>query len=185
MDLRDAIHRIALEWPSYGRPRITAGLRKRGWKVNPKRVQRLLREDNLLRVRKRKFVVTTDSNHHGRKIYPNLACAVVLTNVDQLWRADITHMRATRVVGVGARRQQRRGGSREPARSITVHTENKAQASRAAVVVCASSPHRARDCLCSGAVRVRRLRRGHFMSAAHRQEQRKQPSFRSWRAVAE
>ena len=92
MDLRDAIQRIALEWPSYGRPRITAELRRRGWKVNPKRVYRLLREDNLLCVRKRKFVVTTDSNH-GRKIYPNLAGAMVLTHVDQLWRADITYIR--------------------------------------------------------------------------------------------
>ena len=63
MDLRDAIQRIALEWPSYGRPRITAELRRQGWMVNPKRVYRLLREDNLLCVRKRKFVVTTDSNH--------------------------------------------------------------------------------------------------------------------------
>ena len=40
MDLRDAIQRVALEWPSYGRPRITAELRRRGWKVNPKRVYR-------------------------------------------------------------------------------------------------------------------------------------------------
>jgi transposase InsO family protein len=43
MDLRDAIQRIALEWPSYGRPRITAELRRRGWTVNAKRVYRLLR----------------------------------------------------------------------------------------------------------------------------------------------
>jgi putative transposase len=33
MDLRDAIQRIALEWPTYGRPRITAELRRRGWTV--------------------------------------------------------------------------------------------------------------------------------------------------------
>lgn len=92
MDLRDAIQRIALEWPSYGRPRITQELRRRGWTVNPKRVYRLLREDNLLCVRKRKFVVTTDSNH-GRKVYPNLARNMLLTGVDQLWRADITYIR--------------------------------------------------------------------------------------------
>jgi len=92
MDLRDAIQRIALEWPSYGRPRITAELRRRGWTVNAKRVHRLLREDNLLCVRKRKFVVTTDSNH-GRKVYPNLARDMVLTGMDQLWRADITYIR--------------------------------------------------------------------------------------------
>lgn len=92
MDLRDAIQRIALAWPSYGRPRITEELRRQGWQVNPKRVYRLMREDNLLCVRKRKFVVTTDSNH-GRKIYPNLARDLVLTGVDQLWVADITYIR--------------------------------------------------------------------------------------------
>jgi transposase InsO family protein len=92
MGLRDAIQRIALEWPSYGRPRITAELRRRGWVVNAKRVYRLMGKDNLLCVRKRKFVVTTDSNH-GRKIYPNLARDLVLTGVNQLWIADITYIR--------------------------------------------------------------------------------------------
>ena len=92
MELRDAIHKIAVEWPSYGRPRITKELRRRGWVVNPKRVRRIMREDNLLCVRKRKFVVTTDSNH-GRKIYPNLARTMTLTDTDQLWVADITYIR--------------------------------------------------------------------------------------------
>jgi transposase InsO family protein len=92
MDLRDAIQRIALEWPAYGRPRVTRELRERGWTVNPKRVYRLMREDNLLCVRKRKFVVTTDSNH-TRKVYPNLARDMVLTAINQLWRADITYIR--------------------------------------------------------------------------------------------
>ena len=90
MDLRDAMQRIALAWPSYGRPRITAELRRQGWKVNPKLVYRLMREDNLLCVRKRKFVVTTDSNH-TRRIYPNLAPGMILTAPDRLWRADITY----------------------------------------------------------------------------------------------
>ncbi len=92
MDLRDDIQRIALAWPSYGRPRITAELRHQGWTVNPKLVYRLMREDNLLCVRKRKFVVTTDSNH-TRKVYPNLAPGMLLTATDQLWRADITYIR--------------------------------------------------------------------------------------------
>ncbi len=92
MDVRDAIQKIALEWPSHGRPRITAELRRRGWNVNPKRVYRLMREDNLLCVRKRKFVVTTESNH-ARKVYPNLARDMILTTTDQLWRADITYIR--------------------------------------------------------------------------------------------
>ena len=92
MELRDAIQKIAVEWPSYGRPRITEELRRRKWTVNPKRVYRLMREDNLLCVRKRKFVVTTDSKH-TRKVYPNLARDMILTAPDQLWRADITYIR--------------------------------------------------------------------------------------------
>jgi transposase InsO family protein len=92
IELRDAIQRIAVEWPSYGRPRITAELRRRGWTVNAKRVYRIMREDNLLCVRRRKFVVTTDSSL-GRKVYPNLARSMVLTKIDQLWVADITYIR--------------------------------------------------------------------------------------------
>jgi putative transposase len=92
MDLRDAIQRIALQWPAYGRPRITAELRRQGWNVNPKRVYRLMREDNLLCVRKRKFVVTTDSKHQ-RRIYPNLAQEMALSAINQLWVADITYIR--------------------------------------------------------------------------------------------
>ena len=53
LELRDTIQRIALEFPSYGRPRITAELRRRGWVINPKKVQRILREDNLLCLRRR------------------------------------------------------------------------------------------------------------------------------------
>lgn len=92
MDLRDAMHKVALDWPSYGRPRMTRELQRRGWKVGETRVRRLMREDNLLCVRKRKFVVTTDSRH-GRKIYPNLARNMILTDTDQLWIADITYIR--------------------------------------------------------------------------------------------
>src|SRR5271157_132355 len=92
IELRDAIQRIALEWPCYGRPRITEELRRQGWTVNPKRVYRLMREDNLLCVRRRKFLVTTDSNH-GRRIYPNRARDLVLSGVNQLWIADLTYIR--------------------------------------------------------------------------------------------
>jgi len=92
MDLRDEIQKIALEWPSYGSRRIKRELKDRGWDVNRKRVQRLMREDNLLCVVKRKFVVTTDSAH-ALKVYPNLAGSMILTGVDQLWVADITYIR--------------------------------------------------------------------------------------------
>jgi putative transposase len=90
--LRDAVQRVALEWPAYGSRRITRELQHRGWVANRKRVQRLMREDNLLCLRHRKFVVTTDSQHE-LPVYPNLAAIMVLTGINQLWRADITYIR--------------------------------------------------------------------------------------------
>jgi len=95
MELRDALQRIALEFPSYGWPRMTAELQRRGWAANHKRVYRLMREDNLLCLRKRKFVVTTDSDH-GLAVYPNLAPTLKLTGLDQLWVADLTYIRLAR-----------------------------------------------------------------------------------------
>ena len=92
MGLRDEIQKIAVEWPSYGSRRIRKELMQRGKEVNRKKVQRIMREDNLLCLRKRKFVVTTDSRH-GLKVYPNLAAKMVLTGVNQLWVSDITYIR--------------------------------------------------------------------------------------------
>jgi len=92
LDLRDEIQRIALAWPCYGWRRITAELQRRGWPVNHKRVKRLMREDNLLCLRRRKFLVTTDS-HHAHPVYSNLAADLVLTGLNQLWVADITYIR--------------------------------------------------------------------------------------------
>jgi len=92
LKLRDAMQRIALEFPSYGWPRMTEELKRRGWAVNHKRVYRVMREDNLLCLRRRKFVVTTDSAH-TLTVYPNLAGAMTLTDLDQLWVADITYIR--------------------------------------------------------------------------------------------
>ena len=86
--------------------------------MNHKRVLRLMRADNLLAVRKQRFVFTTDSRH-GYAVYPNLAARVKVTGVNQLWVADITYVRlretflylaivldahSRRVVGWGARR---------------------------------------------------------------------------------
>ena len=92
LELRGTIQRIALKFPSYGRPRITAELRHRGWVIHPKKVRRIPREDNLLCLRRRKFVLTTDSVH-GLAVYPNLARERVLSGLERLWVADITYIR--------------------------------------------------------------------------------------------
>ena len=93
VELRDRIQRIALEWPQYGYRRITEELQKgQGLEVNHKRVLRLMREDNLLCLRRRKFVLTTDCGH-DLPIYPNLARDLVVAGINQLWVADITYVR--------------------------------------------------------------------------------------------
>lgn len=91
-DLRDAIQQIALEFSYYGYRRITAQLARDGWGVNHKRVLRLMREDNLLCLRKRRFVRTTNSEH-GLPVYQNLAAKLTVSSLDQLWVSDITYIR--------------------------------------------------------------------------------------------
>lgn len=92
MALRDAIQRASLEHPRYGGAKVVEVLRRAGWVVSLTQVQRVRRDDNLLAVRRRKFVVTTDSDHEFL-VYPNLAQYMVLSAVNQLWVADITYLR--------------------------------------------------------------------------------------------
>jgi putative transposase len=90
--LRSLIQQIVLENRFYGYRRVTAELEHRGTAVNHKRVLRLMRADNLLAVRKQRFVFTTDSRH-GYAVYPNLAARLKLSGINQLWVADITYVR--------------------------------------------------------------------------------------------
>lgn len=92
MVLRDAIQKIVLSNRFYGYRRVTAELANQGLVVNHKRVLRLMRLDNLLAVRKRRFIFTTDSRH-TYAIFPNLAEGMSLTGLNQLWIADITYVR--------------------------------------------------------------------------------------------
>jgi putative transposase len=93
MAVRSAIQQIALEHRRrYGYRRISAELRRRGMRVNHKRVARIMREDNLLAMQPKAFVVTTDSSHE-LEVYLNLASRMKLTGIDQLWVADITYIR--------------------------------------------------------------------------------------------
>ena len=93
MEVRSVIQQIAVEHRRrYGYRRISAELRRRGMLVNHKRVLRIIREDNLLAVQPRAFVVTTDSDHEF-EVYLNLASRMKLTGMNQLWVADITYIR--------------------------------------------------------------------------------------------
>ena len=92
MELRSQIQSIALRWPAYGYRRIQAELERQGSRINHKCVLRLMRVDNLLCLRRRKFILTTDSKH-GLPIYSNFAKDMRLTGINQLWVADITYIR--------------------------------------------------------------------------------------------
>src|SRR6202035_1583501 len=67
--------------------------RREGFAVNHKRVLRLMREDNLLCLRKRAFVRVTTDSRHGWRVVANLARGMVPSGLDQLWVADITYIR--------------------------------------------------------------------------------------------
>jgi len=95
MALRTAVQQAALEHRVYGYRRVLETVRQAGYQVGKERVQRWLREDNLLAIRRRKFVVTTDSAHRYR-IYPNLAEHLELSDINQLWVADLTYVRLQR-----------------------------------------------------------------------------------------
>ena len=93
VEVRAAIQEIALSHHRrYGYRRIGAELRRRGMQVNHKRVVRLMREDNLLAIRERRIVITTDSQH-DLEVYLNLAKRMTLTAANQLWIADLTYIR--------------------------------------------------------------------------------------------
>ena len=93
MEVRAAIQQVVVEHKRrYGYRRVTFELRDRGLAVNHKRVVRLMREDNLLAIGRRRFVLTTDSQHRF-KVHLNLAARMELTGIDQLWVADITYIR--------------------------------------------------------------------------------------------
>lgn len=92
MELRGRIQRICLDHRIYGTRRVTKLLRIQGLPVCRKRVQRLMRLDNLLALRKRRWVLTTDSRH-TYAVYNNLAASFEPCAANQLWVADITYIR--------------------------------------------------------------------------------------------
>jgi transposase InsO family protein len=76
----------------YGYRRVAVELHRRGMVINHKRVLRIMREDNLLAIRYRKYILTTDSRH-GCEVYVNLAARMKLSGINQLWVTDITYIR--------------------------------------------------------------------------------------------
>ncbi len=80
---------ICDEFECYGYRRVGAALRHQGVVVNGKKLRRLMREHDLQPKRRRRYMVTTDSDHAG-PIFPDLAKDVVPDRPNQLWVADLS-----------------------------------------------------------------------------------------------
>jgi putative transposase len=93
VELTSHIQLLSLRHRFYGYRRITALLRRSGLVVNAKRVQRLMREDNLIALRRKPFAPPTSDSRHGFLIVPNLLRGLVPSGLDQIWVADITYIR--------------------------------------------------------------------------------------------
>jgi len=92
-ELRDLVQRLALAHRPYGYRRITELVRREGWPANRKRIARIMREDNLLALRKPAFKPATTDSRHAWRVWPNLARHLDPMAVNQLWVADITYVR--------------------------------------------------------------------------------------------
>jgi len=94
-ELRHAIEVVVREFPTYGSRRVTAQLRRAGWVVNRKRVQRLMRELGLSCLKKWQRPWTTH-NHHPFPRFANLVQELEIVRPDQVWVGDITYVRLQR-----------------------------------------------------------------------------------------
>jgi len=92
VDLEDRIEKICLNWSRYGYRRVTKQLHREGWRVNHKRVLRMMRENDLLCRVRRQGVKTTNSSH-SHPVFPNLIRDLLITSINQVWVSDITYIR--------------------------------------------------------------------------------------------
>lgn len=88
------IKAVQTRFPTYGTRRVAAELKREPEKihVNRKRVQRLMRQYNLLQAVKKRKVRTTNSQH-GYPRYPNLVKDKGALHPDEIWVSDITYIR--------------------------------------------------------------------------------------------
>jgi putative transposase len=93
--LKTVLVEVAGEWPTYGYRRLTAMMRRLGWRVNSKRVRRWMDELNIHGATPTRTKRTTNSNHSYPR-YPNLVQDLEITRPDQVWVADITYIRLRR-----------------------------------------------------------------------------------------
>jgi len=90
--LLERIRAIATEFPCYGYRRVTAALKREGILINHKRIYRIMHQNGICCTIRRRYRVTTNSNHSLVK-YPNLIKDLAPSRPDELWHSDITYIR--------------------------------------------------------------------------------------------
>ena len=96
---------------TYGSPRITSELNSRGIKVSRPRVARLMQKAKIRSIIKRKFKVTTDSEHKYATMENRLARNFNPGTTGRVWVSDITYIKTrqgwlylTTVIDLGDRK---------------------------------------------------------------------------------
>lgn len=89
LELMRQIDELYLKWPFYGSRRLGEELRQRGYGVNRKRVQRLMRQMGLRAVYPKP---RTSQPGAGHKIYPYLLNGLTIDRPNQVWASDICYV---------------------------------------------------------------------------------------------
>lgn len=93
-DLRDKIETLQLNFSCWGYRTLKAQLwRQHSLRVNNKKIRRIMRKYRLFRPQKRRFIISTTDSDHLFRIYPNLVKGKTVTDINQVWVADITYIR--------------------------------------------------------------------------------------------
>lgn len=91
-DIRGKVEQIRVEFPRTGYRMLLGHLKRAGIKIGERKLRRILSKFQLQFRHKRKFVITTDSNH-SHEIHPNLIEGFSVDGLNQVWTADITYIR--------------------------------------------------------------------------------------------
>jgi putative transposase len=89
LEIMKVIDQLHLEEPTYGRPRLTACLRRRGYEVNPKRVGRLMKLVGIEAIYPKPKTSCPAREH---RVFPYLLRERTISRPDEVWSADITYI---------------------------------------------------------------------------------------------
>lgn len=90
---KDLIDRVHVEFPAYGYRKLHEELIRRGYLLNEKKIRRIQRKYGLFAIQLRRWIKTTDSKHNRPRYPCLLEPARAITDLNEVWVADITYVR--------------------------------------------------------------------------------------------